>query len=495
MFACAAALGTMPDPEVFSRRDADWRAGAVVYQAFVDRFAPSKNLEAKRALYSAPRRLRPWSEPPKGGEQDRALGFWTHELDFWGGDLASLRGRLDHIRGLGATVLYLNPIFEAESNHKYDALDFFRIDPAYGSQADFDRLVGSLKQAEMRLVLDGVFNHMSLGSPLVRQKPKSWFYPDPDHPSGFKTWARTGRLIELNLENPEVQAYFWGSKGVVGHWLRQGADGWRLDVAQELGFSHLKSITEAAHRAKPGSLVVGEVWAYPELWNESMDGSLNMMLGEMIIGFAKAEIAPGALSAALAGLEPEAQLRSWTILGNHDTDRIATRLPDPRRRSLARALQFTLPGSPMIYYGEEAGMTGGFDPAQRAPMDWDAAAASPDGAEIRRLSALRSRLRALRIGDFVPLPSQKLLAFARRTEKAREIVYVAANPGSEAAVEVLPTLDSKVLGYTLFRDVLTGAEVRSVAGTIRFEVPPGEVRIFSLVDEPARHDQYRRIDG
>lgn len=486
-------------------REKDWRCGSVVYHVFVDRFAPSANLEAKRGLYASPRILKAWNELPQRGPQRADLGLWQHELEFWGGDLASLRARLGHIQALGADVLYLNPIFEAFTNHKYDAKDYFRIDPGYGSDADFDGLVSDLQAAKIRLVLDGVFNHAGSDNAIVTHAAAEgrtgWMIPDPEHPSGYRTWANTGRLIEFNLENPAVAEYFWGGQdSVTAHWLRRGADGWRLDVAQELGFGHLKSITDAAHRFKPGSLVVGEVWAYPKRWNQSMDGILNMMLGEMIISLSKGEMSAAVFGRTLASMaEPEdyeALLRSWIVLGNHDTDRIATRLPDFQQRKMARELQFTLPGAPLVYYGDEVGMTGGFDPDQRAPMNWDAVADNPEELQhMKRLVAMRKGSRALRVGDFTVLPAEKLLAFARRTDKAKEIVYVAANPTDATVVEVLPTMDSKVLGYTLFRDEESGAEMRSLAGTLRFEVPAKSVRVFRFVDEATRHDQYKRIDG
>jgi cyclomaltodextrinase len=505
MIALAAALISSPASNLMETREKDWRCGPVVYHVFVDRFAPAANLEAKRELYAAPRMLRDWSQLPQRGPQLPELGLWQHELEFWGGDIASLRSRLSHIQDLGADVLYLNPIFQAFTNHKYDAEDYYRIDSAYGDDADFDGLVADLRAAQMKLVLDGVFNHAGLNNSIVTRAAaegrQDWMIPDPEHPSGYRTWANTGRLIEFNLENPAVADYFWNAQNsVTAHWLKRGADGWRLDVAQELGFGHLRSITDAAHRHKPGSLVVGEVWAWPQQWNESMDGILNMMLGEMIISLSKGEMSGPVFGRTLSAMAENGQieglLRSWTVLGNHDTDRVATRLPDFRLRKMARELQFALPGAPLVYYGDEVGMTGGFDPDQRAPMNWDAVAANPEELQhMKQMIALRKSSRALRIGDVTVLPSEKLLAFARRTDRAKEIVYVAANPTDETVVEVLPTMDSKVLGYTLFRDEQSGAEMRSMAGTLRFEVPAKSVRIFRFVDEATRHDQYKRIDG
>ena len=144
------------DPETFVKREQDWRNGAIVYQVLVDRFAPSTQLDAKHALYPSPKALRDWSETPKPGRYLSEAKLNSQELDFWGGDFASLRDRLDHVQELGANVLYLNPIHLAYTNHKYDALDFLKISPEFGDRDDFLRLVEDVHARGIKLVLDGV---------------------------------------------------------------------------------------------------------------------------------------------------------------------------------------------------------------------------------------------------------------------------------------------------------------------------------------------------
>ncbi|MFZ9881746.1 MAG: alpha-amylase family glycosyl hydrolase, partial [Phycisphaerales bacterium] len=144
----------------FEARDLDWRAGAVVYQVFVDRFAPSADLAGKRALYPAPKRLRDWHETPAKGHFVPEAGVWSHEIDFWGGDLASVRARLGHLEAISADVLYLNPIHAAYTNHKYDSADYLEVSPEYGSRADLRMLVGDAHARGLKVVLDGVFNHV-----------------------------------------------------------------------------------------------------------------------------------------------------------------------------------------------------------------------------------------------------------------------------------------------------------------------------------------------
>jgi glycosidase len=171
---------------VYQKREADWRNGAIVYQVFVDRFAPAANLEAKRALYPAPKKLRAWAEEAKKGSYLEAEKVWSHEIDFWGGDIASTIGKLDHVQQLGADVLYLNPVVLAYTNHKYDALDYLQVSPEYGTRADVKKLAAETRRRGMKLVLDGVFNHMGRNSPKFKDaaaNPKSpyrkWFVFGP----------------------------------------------------------------------------------------------------------------------------------------------------------------------------------------------------------------------------------------------------------------------------------------------------------------------------
>ena len=514
MTAPAPSLANRHDRAVagtFEARERDWRQGAVVYQVLVDRFVPPANLAAKRHLYPAPKRLREWNELPRQGKYLDSHRLWSHEIDFWGGDLASLRTRLDYVQQLGADVLYLNPIVLAYTNHKYDALDYQQVSPEYGTRDDVRALAQDLRRRDMRLVLDGVFNHMGRNAPKFREAeadPRSpwrdWFVFDPKLPGGARAWWNAQNLPELNLENPAVREHLWGARdSVVRSWLRDGADGWRLDVAFDIGFTLLEELTRAAHEEKPGSLVVGEIANYPREWFPSVDAVMHFTLRHVLLRTAR-----GQLDAATAlrmidrmvqecGIEN--MLRSWIYLDNHDTRRLATEVPDPRQRRLAQMLQFTLPGSPNLYYGSELDMTGGDDPEMRAPMRWDLVEQGhPGQAWVRALIAMRRAHRALRIGDFRPITSARLLAFERHTDRAGDTVLVVANPGDQPVEEAVMVANSKLMDSSRFVDVLGtagDAPPRLYASMLHVKLPPHGFVVLRVdaSPTPAGYTNYKRV--
>jgi len=490
-------------------READWRNGAVVYQVLVDRFAPSADLDAKRALYPAPKRLRRWDEVPTRGTYNAQAKVWSHEIDFWGGDLRSARGKLDYVRGLGADVLYLNPIHLAYTNHKYDALDYKAISPEFGTRADLAALIDDSHAHGMKVVLDGVFNHMGRNAPLFQQAladpasdKRDWFVWGPQYPGGARIWRDAQNLVELNLENPAVRAYEFGAPdSVVQGYLAQGIDGWRLDVAYDIGFNYLAELTRAAHARKPGSLVVGEIANYPREWFPSVDGVMQFTLRHVLIDLARREIDPRTAGRMIertiteSGIGP--MLKSWLYLDNHDTERIATALPDAHARRLAQVLQFTLPGSPNVYYGSELGMAGGGDPEMRAPMRWDIAnAANADLAWYRQLIALHQSHRALKIGDYRRIESDRLLAFERYTDRIGDAVVVLVNPANETVTETVLVPDSKLMNDVAMVDLLdhsaTPVPIRSAL--LRVTLPPSGVRVLAAdVAAKAGYTPYKRV--
>ncbi|MDT7834211.1 alpha-amylase family glycosyl hydrolase [Aquabacterium sp. OR-4] len=500
----------------YTQREADWRNGAIVYQVLVDRFAPSANLAAKRALYPAPKTLRGWTEEPRRGRYLEAEKLWSHEIDFWGGDLASTTARLDHVQQLGAEVLYLNPIVLAYTNHKYDALDYQQISPEYGTRDDLRRLAAEARARGLKLVLDGVFNHMGRNAPRYRAAEaeregrvpaageagsKDWFVFGPQYQGGTRTWWNAQNLPELNLELPAVRQHLWGAPdSVVRSYLRDGADGWRLDVAFDIGFRYLDELTRAAHAEKPGSLVLGEIPNYPREWFPSVDGVMHFGLRKLLIALANGTLDAPAFQRMTARMLRDADyehlLKSWLYLDNHDTFRVATTIPDAKARRLAQVLMFTLPGAVNLYYGSEVGMEGGDDPEMRGPMRWDRVAAQhPDLAWTRQLTALRKAHRALRVGDFRSAEaSGNVLAFERHTDRATDTVLVIANPGKTAIDTTVMVANSKLMDGDNLVDQLSGQVVNLQAGMVMASLPPQTVWVLKPQPSTAGgYSNYKRV--
>jgi glycosidase len=497
--------------ETFAARERDWRNGAIVYQVLVDRFAPSARLEAKRALYPPPKVLRDWSELPLPGTYLPDARLNSQELDFWGGDLASLSSRLDYVQQLGADVLYLNPIHLAYTNHKYDALDFQAISPEFGDRADFIRLAADVHARGMKLVLDGVFNHMGRNAPIFQDAladPASpwrdWFAIGSGYDGDARSWTGFQNLPELNLEHPAVRAYLYeGPESVLRSYLRDGADGWRLDTAYELGHGYLRDLTRAAHVEKPGSLIVGEIVNYPDAWLQSIDAVMSFSLRHLVLDTAAGVTPPATAGRRLerlirdAGIEPS--LKSWMVIDNHDIPRVATQISKTAQRRLVQALQFTLPGAPNIYYGSEVGMTGGADPENRGPMRWDLVRDdNPELAWTRQLIGLRKAQRALRVGDFRLVDSDHLLAFERFTERPLETVVVLANPSGAAVTERVMIGNAGLMDDTPLVDLLgpDGAPPVGVVGAafLTVTVPPETVMALMPRERAlGGYSRYKRV--
>jgi glycosidase len=343
---------------------------------------------------------------------------------------------------------------------------------------------------------------------------RSWFIFDESFGKpGYRRWANVGNLPELNLEHSDVQKHLWaGEDSIVKRYLKDGKDGdgnggdgidgWRLDAVQEIGFNHLRAITAAAHDAKKDACVVGEIWNYPEEWARCLDGVINFYLRGIVF-----ELVEGKSSGQLAGRNIERMindtgidplLKSWIVLDNHDTPRIKRQFPDDQLRRIAQVLQFTLPGSPVIYYGAELGMmSGNDDPTQRAPMRWDLVNdRNSDLAWMKKLIQLRKESSALRIGDFRLLDTKELLAFSRRTDHVAENVIVVVNPTALPVHEVIGTRESKLMSGGVLRDEINrSVTTRIDSGRLAVDVPAKTARVFKPVmpDAGRKYSPYKRV--
>ncbi|MCL2495022.1 MAG: alpha-amylase family glycosyl hydrolase [Oscillospiraceae bacterium] len=447
---------TVYDP---AARLPDWVPGGVLYQVFPDRFCnsgkPKQGVPEDRILrddwFGEPQ----W-KPDKHGR--------ITQYDFFGGDLAGIGGKLGYLKSLGVTCIYLNPIFLARSNHRYDTADYFRIDPLLGNEEDFSSLCRQAHGMGIKLILDGVFSHTGDDSVYFNRRgtfPGPGAYESQDSPyfdwysfehwpEDYKCWWGIDILPELREDHPAVLDFFAGETGVARHWLRQGADGWRADVADELPDVFLDRLYEACAEEKPEAYLLGEVWEdASRKWSHGgrrryllggqLHSVMNYPLAEAILRFAclegedAAEQLARVIESQLEHYPPYAIAGLMNHIGTHDTPRALTRLLEAssdlksarRRLKLCVVLQYTLPGNPCVYYGDEAGLRGGKDPLNRACYPWG----REDGdllAYYRALGALRAEHREAFSGVDFRLLSAALgcIAYVRRDM----IVIANANP-------------------------------------------------------------------
>lgn len=412
-----------------------WVKDAVFYQIFPERFAngdPSND----------PDGVLPWGGEPTAD-------------NFFGGDLQGVIDHLDYLERLGVNAIYFNPLFEAPTNHKYDTRDYKKVDPHFGTNETLKKLVDACHARGIRVLLDAVFNHSGRTFPPfvdVLEKGASspyadWFhvreYPltVKDGIPTFDTFAFTDKMPKLNTENPEVQAYLLD---VARYWIEEiGADGWRLDVANEVDHRFWRKFRDVVKAAKPDAYILGEIWhdSLPWLGGDQFDAVMNYPLTEAILDFAVRGTRDGKQFADLVGYLTSAYPQqatevSFNLLGSHDTPRLLTLCQgDKRRVRLAAAIQFTMPGTPCIYYGDEIGMDGGQDPGCRKCMVWEEDRQDQElFAFFAALTRLRRSHRALRDGNFTMLSAKAgspVVAYAREADG--ETFIVALNAGKRKA--------------------------------------------------------------
>lgn len=381
----------------------DWYNQGVVYQIFPDRFANGNPYgeitgRKKNSFLYATEEDTPYYIKNSRGEITR----W----DFFGGNLAGIRKKLPYLKKLGVNTIYLNPIFLATSNHRYDTVDYMKIDPMLGDEDDLRGLIHDLHQNGMHLLLDGVFNHVGQESIYFQEAIKdksshyySWFN-FIDYPEKYQSWWGVSSLPEVNKSNPEYQDFIYGDHGVLAKWMKDQVDGWRLDVADELPMDFLRNIRNRLMKENC-QVMIGEVWGdasdkfvnseyRPYTFGDNLTGVMNYPVRNFIVGLLTsenndAEIALMNKLALLVEHYPTNFLRNClNNIGTHDTVRIKTALQnDEKLVLLAFGLMFMLPGVPCIYYGDEAGLIGDKDPDNRRFFPW--------GRESRSLIAQVSK--------------------------------------------------------------------------------------------------------
>jgi glycosidase len=428
-----------------------WVHHAVFYQIFPDRFARS-------ARVPKPSGVEPWETDPT-------------TYGYKGGDLVGVLERLDYLADLGVNAIYLNPIFQSASNHRYHTHDYFRVDPLLGGDEAFDALLDAAHARGMRVILDGVFNHASRGffyfNDVLENGDASpwrdWFHIENEHPinaydhgrpPGYRAWWGMHALPKLNTDNPQMREYLMQ---VGEHWIRKGVDGWRLDVPDEIttpGF--WEEFRERVRRVNPEAYIVGEIWHIDReaLNGRRFDALMNYAFTEAALAFAGRDRIvrelqesrgynpwPGIdgatyaekIETLLASYDWNVQLAQMNLLDSHDTARaLSLAGGDQRTLELAALLMFTFPGAPTIYYGTEIGLDGGLpDKWARKPFPWhDESRWNHElRALYRSLTALRHGHEALRTGTYTPLASS-YHGYAFRRELDGVTVTVAVNSGN-----------------------------------------------------------------
>ncbi len=553
----------------------DWARKAVIYQIFPDRFKngkPQNDPQSGDMRYDDPVLQLPWGTLPEGycrNYSDAATNCpwrfddsppsWSPTIeaprgrDYFGGDLLGVEHKLPYLRDLGITTIYFNPIFAAKSNHRYDTADYYQIDPALGRLEDFQRLVRKAETFGIRIILDGVFNHVSSDSPFFDRyhhydtlgacesadspyrdwfifRPPSGSEPSPCAPSTpggndtyYEGWFGFDTIPVLRKTNPEVQNYFiFDPNSVSRYWLAQGAAGWRQDVMGDPSFpaGYWEAFRQVVKSTNPNALIIGELWQKDStllrfLRGDRADTAMNYRLRDAVLGLLSPgnfdpkgfsdsgrPISPSEFAARIASIRedyPEAAYYTlMNLLGSHDTERILWALTPgaqttadkelnpanvaegKRRQQIAALIQFTMPGAPTIYYGDEVGMSGDDDPDDRRTYPWIENGGNPDESTLRyyrHLIKLHRSLPSLTEGDLRILladDAAQTVAYGRKTHSQASIVVInRSQEARQVSVPVAGYLPDGVLLATLAGPGNSGNFLVTVSnGTIQINLAP-----------------------
>lgn len=433
-----------------------WANHKIVYQIFPSRYATTKIVSEKK-----------WYKAP------------VAPMDDLKGDLPGLINTLDHLKELGIDVIYMTPIFMSDSMHKYDTIDYYKIDPSFGDEKDLKELVDKAHSMGMKVILDGVFNHTSpkffAFQDVINHKEKSkyvdWYYIDSfplkygsrkEKPS-FKTFAYYGGMPKLNLTNPEAAEYFIN---VGKYWIENyNIDGWRLDVGDEIVHAFWKKFRRAIKTVKPDALIIGEIWHYAGdfLEGDEWDTVMNYTFFNAVQDFVANESITATrfvenLDFMRGTLYRQINPVLLNLIDSHDTARfmhIADENTD--KLKLAAALQLLLPGMPMIYYGDEYGMTGANDPDCRRGMLWDEKYQDRSVYDwYCKLSKARKAYPALTKGTLIACETDDESGIIKMTRQLEDTTVTVVFHGKETPV----TLNE----YKGCTDLITGEVFEGVLG-------------------------------
>ena len=475
----------------------EWFKGGVMYQIFPDRFHKSGSMPDIKDRVNR----EDWGGLPsyRPNEYGKILNN-----DFFGGNFKGIQEKLPYLRDLGVTVIYLNPIFEAASNHRYDTSDYMKIDPMLGTEQDFSEFVEEAKKQGIRVILDGVFNHTgdnsvyfnkygkypSVGAYQSTKSPYYSWYTFEKYPDRYTSWWGIDILPEVNEHSKDYQNFIFGEDGVLKKWLRFGIGGYRLDVADELPDFFLKGLRKSVKESNPNAIIIGEVWedasnkiAYSKrreyLQGSELDSVMNYPVKDAIIRYMQTENAVSLLQTvrALINHYPKQTVDClMNILGTHDTARILTVLGGVhcnnkeemaskkaymtekqrenalKKLKMAAVLQYTLPGVPCLYYGDENASEGHIDPFCRKCFDWEHLNEDLIGF-YQKLGEIRSKYNVFKDGAFKEIEVNGGFIFYKR--KKRSEIYVYVNNSSKNRLLRLPEkLEDCITGEKFENEIL-----------------------------------------
>lgn len=452
----------------------DWLKGGIMYQIFPDRFYKGyikpPNIPSDRIIHNDFTETPVWMPDGNGKILNN---------DYYGGNLKGIEEKLPYIASLGVTVIYLNPIFEAHSNHRYNTADYSKIDSLLGTEEDFKNLCRKADDYGIKIILDGVFSHTGSDSVYFNKEKRypskgAFRNPDSEYADWFtfnsdgtyKSWWGIDTLPETNEENERFINYIAGKNGIAEKWLNNGAYGFRLDVADELPDKFLDEFSKSVKALNPDYAILGEVWEDATnkfshggrrryLLGGQLDSVMNYPFASAILTFMRYGVAENFMESVVSICEnyPKAALDClMNHIGTHDTARILTSLiydsieHKPRRiqaeyklnteeyekakklLKTATVLQYTLPGFPSVYYGDEAGAQGGADPFNRGFFPW-----GREDSELtewyKLLGKTRNSLSCLKDGVFKPYSAiLSCVAYSRETETEKILVIANRNP-------------------------------------------------------------------
>jgi len=460
-----------------------WLEGGIIYQIFPDRFFNSgkekKNVPEDRYLCDN------WEKQPDYRQNGEKCNLGN---DYYGGDLSGIEQKLDYIASLGVNCIYLNPIFEAHSNHRYNTADYSKVDCLLGDEKDLERLIKAADKKGISIILDGVFSHTgddsiyfnkcarydTVGAAQSKDSPYYSWYNFSEYPNKYAAWWGIETLPETNENDLSFSNYIAGENGILRYWLKKGIRGWRLDVADELPDEFLDKIRLAVKAENSENYLLGEVWedatnkiSYGSrrrfLRGHQLDSVMNYPFANAIVEFLKGRDGSALINTVLDITEnypPQAIKLLMNHIGTHDTARILTRLGcnesfDGNREAqskailsadeysravkllkLAAVLQYTLPGVPSLYYGDEAGLQGFGDPFCRATYPW-----GKENTELvefyKNLGTLRRNCKAFEKGEFIPVYyDNSTVCYIRKQEN--HIACIAVNRGDDEVTITLP---------------------------------------------------------